>query len=268
MTETSMPVLDLDYGPRGRVRVYPDAEALARAAAESFTTITSRAVDKRGRAYIALSGGSTPKRMGEVLASAPFRGRVPWDMLEVFWGDERWVPEESPESNAGVAKRSFLDHVPIPPSRINPFPTAVPDPGTAALMYATQLRTVFGQTDGVPRFDLVLLGMGDDGHTASLFPGTAAIHETEAFVVAHHVPKLGAVRLTLTPLVLNAGRETLFLVSGATKAATLAAVLEGPEKVDELPSQAIRPSDGGSLTWLVDRAAAARLTQLSGAIRG
>ncbi len=267
MTETSLPVQELDYGPRGRVRIFADAEALAAAAADTFAEITSAAVTTRGRAYVALSGGSTPKRMGEMLATKPFRDRIPWESVEVFWGDERWVPEESSESNSGVAKRAFLDQVPIPPSRVNPFPTTVPDPETAAIMYATQLRTVFGETDGVPRFDLVLLGMGDDGHTASLFPGTAAIHETEALVVAHLVPKLGATRLTLTPPVLNAGREVIFLVGGGGKAETLAAVLEGPEKVDELPSQVIRPTDG-RLTWLVDRAAAARLTPLSGAISG
>lgn len=267
MSEPSLPIQELDFGPRGQIRVYADTEALARAAAESFATITSTAAAARGRAYVALSGGSTPKRMSELLAEPTFRDRVPWESLEVFWGDERWVPEESPESNAGVAKRSCLDQVSISPSRVNPFPTTVPDPETAALMYTAQLRTVFGQTDGVPRFDLVLLGMGDDGHTASLFPGTAAIHETEAFVVAHHVPTVGAVRLTLTPPVLNAGREVIFLVAGGGKAETLAAVLEGPEKVNELPSQIIRPTDG-RLTWLVDRAAAARLTPLSGAIGG
>ncbi len=267
MTETSLPVQELNYGPRGQVRVFTDVDALALGAADAFAAITSAAVATRSRAYVALSGGSTPKRMGELLAVAPFRDRVPWESLEVFWGDERWVPEESPESNAGVAKRTFLDHVPIPPSRVNPFPTGVPDPETAATMYATQLRTVFGQTDDVPRFDLVLLGMGDDGHTASLFPGTAVIHETEALAVAHAVPKLGAVRLTLTPPVLNAGREVVFLVAGAEKAETLASVLEGPEKVDELPSQIIRPVDG-RLTWLVDRAAAARLKPFAGAVSG
>ncbi|MDP9367560.1 MAG: 6-phosphogluconolactonase [Chloroflexota bacterium] len=267
MTETSLPVQELDYGPRGLVRVFTDVDALALGAADAFAAITSAAVATRSRAYVALSGGSTPKRMGELLAIPPFRDRVPWESLEVFWGDERWVPEESPEGNAGVAKRTFLDHVPIPPSRINPFPTTVLDPETAATMYATQLRTVFGQTDGVPRFDLVLLGMGDDGHTASLFPGTAAIHEMEALAVAHVVPKLGAVRLTLTPPVLNAGREVIFLIGGAEKAETLAEVLEGPEKVDELPSQVIRPTDG-RLTWLVDRAAAARLTPFAGSVGG
>lgn len=250
----------LDYGERGKVLVYPDAEALARGAAKTFASVLGAAAAERGLAYVALSGGSTPKRMGELLAEQPYRDSAPWSQIEFFWGDERWVPLSSVESNAGVAKRTFLDTVPVMPSRIHPFPD--PDtlsaPGVAAEMYALQLRTVFGEPEGVPSFDLVLLGMGDDGHTASLFPGTAAIHETDALVVAHYVDKLGAERLTLTPPVLNAGRQVVFLVAGAGKAATLQRVLEGPENVDELPSQVIHPTDG-NLTWLTDEAAVARL---------
>ena len=252
------PTRTLAYGPRGEVLVYPDGEALARAAAATFVRAVGAATAARGRAFVALSGGSTPRRMGELLADNPYRDAVPWEMVEVFWGDERWVPEASDESNAGVARRTFLDRVPVSPSRINPFPTSLPDPELAASMYATQIKTVFGVTDGRPAFDLVLLGMGDDGHTASLFPGTAAIQEREALVVAHRVPKLDAWRLTLTPPVINAARDVAFLVGGAGKAATLARVLEGPEHVDELPSQVVRLG-GGRLRWLVDEAAAAEL---------
>jgi 6-phosphogluconolactonase len=199
--------------------------------------------------------------MAELLAGAPFREQAPWAEIEVFWGDERWVPLDSPESNAGEAKRILLDRVPVEPARVNPFPTpdAVSDPNVAAEMYATQLRMVFGMAHRVPDFDLILLGMGDDGHTASLFPGTAAVLERERLVVAHRVEKLDADRLTLTPPVLNNGREVVFLVGGAGKAAILARVLEGPEDVDELPSQVVRPTSG-TLTWLVDEAAAANLT--------
>jgi len=255
---TPEPLHVLAYGRRGEVRVYPDAEALARAAAATFVRAVGEAAAARGRAFVALSGGSTPRRMGELLATPGYRDLVPWASVEIFWGDERWVPETSDESNAGVAKRTFLDKVPVEPSRINPFPTSLADPELAASMYSTQLKTVFGVTDGPPAFDLVLLGMGDDGHTASLFPGTAAIHETAALVVAHRVPKLDAWRLTLTPAAINAAREVVFLVGGAGKAATLAWVLEAPERVDELPSQVVRPS-GGRLVWLVDEAAAAEL---------
>ena len=256
-----------DYGERGTVRVYPDAEALATAAAETFVTAIDEAVANRGGAVVALSGGSTPRRMGELLATPPFRDRVPWDRVHVLWGDERWVPEENPESNAGVAKRTFLDHVPIPTGQIHPFPTVGLEPDEAARVYAEMLRVVTGARSGVPRLDLVLLGMGEDGHTASLFPGTAAVREERALVVAHHVPKLDAVRLTLTPPVLNAGREVVFLVGGAAKAAPLASVLEGRERPDELPAQVVRPKEG-RLVWLVDREAAAGLTRLDGTSDG
>jgi 6-phosphogluconolactonase len=251
----------LDYGERGRVVVVRNAEALAQAAAETLVRAMTAAVAVRGRGTVVLSGGSTPKRMGELLAASPFREQAPWTEIEIFWGDERWVPLDSPESNAGEAKRIFLDHVPVEPARVNPFPTPdiVPDPAIAAEMYATQLRMVFGLAQDVPAFDLILLGMGDDGHTASLFPGAAPIYEQERLAVAYRVEKLNADRLTLTPPVLNNGREVVFLVGGDGKAATLARVLEGAENVDELPSQVVRPTSG-TLTWLVDEAAAANLT--------
>ncbi len=249
----------VDFGDRGEVMVYTDAEELAQAAAAHFASITVDAVNTRGRAFVALSGGSTPRRMGELLANRPFREIVPWSNIEIFWGDERWVPLDSDESNAGVAKRTLLDHVPIEPSRINPMPTDVADPDIAATMYSAQLRTVFGVVDEVPAFDLIFLGMGDDGHTASLFPGMAALHEERELAVAHYVPKLDAHRLTLTPPVLNAGREVIFLVGGISKASTLARVLTGPERVDDLPAQVVRPSSG-RLRWLIDEAAAVELT--------
>lgn len=259
----------LDYGVRGKVRVYTDVETLAQAAAQTFARTMSAAVAARGLGYVALSGGSTPKRMCELLAEYPYRDQVPWPEIEFCWGDERWVPLSSPESNAGVAKRTLLDHVPVSPSRVDPFPTPedVPDAPLAASMYATHLRTIFGVTEGPLRFDLVLLGMGDDGHTASLFPGAAPIHETEALAVAHYVQKLNAERLTLTPPILNDGREIVFLVAGDGKAETLRRVLEDPENVDELPSQVIRPVDG-ALIWLADEEAVARLTGPQGASGG
>jgi 6-phosphogluconolactonase len=247
----------IDYGARGQVRVYVDAETLAKAAAGMFAEVALHAQDGRP-VFVALSGGSTPRRMGELLASPLYRDSLPWGDLEIFWGDERWVPEESDESNFGTARRTFLDHVSVEPSRIHPFPTNLDDPMVAAERYAAELRAVFGETGDVPRFDLILLGMGDDGHTASLFPGTEVIHERERLVVAHYVPKLHAVRLTLTPPVINNAKQVTFLVSGTGKAATLAKVLEGPINVDELPSQVVRPTDG-ELSWLVDEAAAAQL---------
>jgi len=252
----------LARGARGVVRVYPDAEALAAAAAaETFVTAVAAAVADRGGAVVAWSGGSTPRRTGELLAAPPFRDRVPWDRLQMLWGDERWVPEESLESNASVAKRTFLDHVPIPAGQVHPFLTVGLEPDEAARVYAETLRAITGARTGVPRLDFILLGMGDDGHTASRFPGTAPVREQTALVAAHHVPKLDATRLTPTLPVLNAGREVVFLVGGAAKAQMLAKVLEGPERPEELPAQTVRPT-AGRLSCLVDRDAAPRLTRL------
>jgi 6-phosphogluconolactonase len=257
MSETSR---ELDYGERGRVLLLDDAEALAIEAAERLIKAATEAVERSNQAIVALSGGSTPKRMGDLLAGSGFRERMPWGRTHFFWGDERWVPLSSPESNAGEAKRAFLDAMPVPADHVHPFATEGVTPEESAAAYERLVREIV-PGDPIPRFDLVLLGMGDDGHTASLFPGTDAIHERERLVVAHHVPKLNATRLTMTPPLLNAARGVIFLVAGAGKAARLAEVLEGPVDVGRLPSQVIRPA--GELIWLVDRAAAAGLSRMA-----
>jgi len=213
------------------------------------------------RALIVLSGGSTPKKMGQLLAQEPLIERMPWANLEVFWGDERWVPLADSESNAGEAMRGFLDAAPIPRDQIHTFATEGIAPEDSAAAMERTIRELQPDT-GVPRFDLVLLGMGDDGHTASLFPGTAAVHETERLVVSHDVDKLNATRLTFTPPLINAALKVAFLVGGEGKAKMLVRVLDGPVDIDALPSQSIRPTDG-YLTWLVDVAAASRLSKAS-----
>jgi 6-phosphogluconolactonase len=250
----------MDLGPRGRVIVVEDGSALAQAAAERFAHVVEQAVEERGQAFVALSGGSTPKQMGTILAREPYRSRIPWDRVHIFWGDERWVPLGSTESNAGEAKRGFLDLVPIPFANVHPWETDAESPQEAAAAYEALLRETFGEAGGAPRFDLVLLGMGDDGHTASLFPNTAALAENQNLAVANFVPKMGAIRLTLTTPVLNAGREILFLVGGPGKADTLEAVLEGPDLPAVFPAQLIRSAlPDGQLWWLVDEDAGARL---------
>ncbi|HEX5499513.1 MAG TPA: 6-phosphogluconolactonase [Thermomicrobiales bacterium] len=243
---------------RGQVEIVADPDELARAAATRFVEAVAAAVGERGRAFVALSGGSTPKRMGRLLASPEFRERVDWGRLDLFWGDERWVPLASPESNAGEALRDFIGRVPIPRERVHPFPTDLATPAVAAAAYEATLRATFAMASGAPRFDLILLGMGDDGHTASLFPHTAALAVRDRLATANFVPKLDAERLTLTVPVFDAGREVVFLISGAGKADTLRQVLEGPDDPERLPSQLIRPNPG-SLIWLVDRVAAADL---------
>jgi 6-phosphogluconolactonase len=250
----------LDFGERGLVTVVADGSALARAAVERFAQAVERAVAERGQAFVALSGGSTPKQMGGLLAREPYRSRIPWHHVHIFWGDERWVPLGSPESNAGEAKRGFLDRVPIPPANVHRWYTEAESPDEAAAAYETDLRETFGEQQSIPRFDLVLLGMGDDGHTASLFPNTRALTVEDRLAVANFVPKQNAVRLTLTAPVLNAAHEILFLVGGPGKAETLETVLEGPESARKLPAQMIRPDQpDGSLDWLVDEDASAQL---------
>lgn len=259
----------LDGAPgrlRGEMRIVPDAESLARAAADLFVEITTGAVASRGHAYVALSGGTTPRRMGELLREPEHRDRVPWNRLDLFWGDERWAPESSPDSNAGVARATYLDEVPIPATAVHPFPTDGDDPAEAAAIYERTLRQVLGG-NGLPRLDLVLLGMGDDGHTASLFPGTAALRERQALAVANFVPKLHSWRLTFTAPLINAARTVAFLISGAGKAATLAAVLDGDLRPDELPSQLVQPAEG-RLLWLLDQSAAADLQPASRSSHG
>jgi 6-phosphogluconolactonase len=251
-------------GARLAVRVLPDAAAVQRAAAEELTARTAAAVRARAVASVALSGGSTPRGLHALLAdpSGPFRARVPWAQLEVFWGDERCVPPDDPDSNYRMARETLLDHVPIPAEQIHRMAGEDPEPARAAERYARELSEVFARrgqvVDGWPRFDLVLLGMGADGHTASLFPGTEAVHESARPVVAVWVPKLRAHRITLTPPVLTRAEAVRVLVTGADKAEALAAVLEGPLQPDVLPSQVLRPA-ASRVLWLVDAAAGARL---------
>jgi 6-phosphogluconolactonase len=246
----------LDYGERGQVVVLDSAEVLAEVAADLVAKTSIKAADEDRMAYIALSGGSTPKAMGKILAG-PKGAEVKWDHITFFWGDERWVPLDDPESNAGEAKRAFIDASPIPESQVMPFKTAGIDPFGAASDMERRIHEIV-PGEPIPRFDLILLGMGDDGHTASLFPGSDAINEHESLVVAHRVEKLDALRLTFTPALINAAKHVAFLVSGSGKAATLSDVLDGGIDVDRLPSQVVRPTDG-TLTWLVDAAAAADL---------
>ena len=241
------------------VHVYPDAQELAAAAAELFVTLAEDAVQARGRFAVALAGGSTPRGTYALLASSTFASRVDWARVHLFWGDERCVPPEHPESNYRMARETLLDHVSIPTTNVHRIPCER-EPAQAAAAYERTLRAFFASTPtaGVPRFDLILLGMGDDGHTASLFPGTTALREQRRWVVAHYVEQVRAWRVTLTPVVLNAALHVAFLVAGAGKAARLQQVLRSPYQPDVLPAQIVQPTSG-RLVWLVDAAAAAHL---------
>lgn len=241
---------------RAEVHVLPDLAELSHAAAGRFLLLAREAVAARGRFSVAISGGSTPKDLFALLAGPPFRDEVPWPQVHVFWADERCVPPDHPDSNYRLAAETFLSKVPLPPDNVHRMPAERDDPQAAAAEYARTLRTVLEPGEAaVPRLDLILLGMGDDGHTASLFPGSAALDERSALVAAPYVEKLAAYRLTLTPPVLNNARNAIFLVAGATKAERLREVLEGDERPKELPAQVVRPT-AGTLTWLVDEEAA------------
>jgi 6-phosphogluconolactonase len=246
------------------IEVFPSREELIRAAAERVIEMASQGIMKNGRAAIALSGGSTPRPLYSLLASETNSRRIDWPRVHLFWGDERCVPPDSPQSNYRMAREFLLDAVPIPVENVHRI-HGEQDPGKAALEYEKELQAFFGVSErGEPSlggFDLVLLGMGDNGHTASLFPRTPAVTERRRWVMAQYVQAASMWRITLTPVVINAASNVLFIVSGAEKAERLHDVLEAPFQPEVLPAQVIRP-DRGRLLWLLDRAAAGRLNRL------
>jgi 6-phosphogluconolactonase len=241
--------------------VAPDEDALAWEAAGRVAAHAAAAVRQRGRFTLALSGGSTPLRWSRLLALAEWVVRVPWGQADIFWADERCVPPDHPDSNYGAARAALLDRLPLESEHIHRWYGEASDLHGEAIRYAAELRAHCDVTAaGVPRLDMVLLGMGTDGHTASLFPRSPALAITDRPAAANHVQPLDADRLTLTYPALNAAGSVVFLVAGVGKAGTLAAVLEGPARPRDLPAQGVRP-DAGSLLWLVDAAAAAGLAR-------
>jgi 6-phosphogluconolactonase len=237
------------------IRVLPDPQALADAAARHVVESAHAAIRERGRFSVALSGGSTPRDLHLRLSNPPLVDQVEWARMHVFFGDERCVPPDDERSNFRMAKETLLSKVPIPPEQVHRLRGELP-PEEAAADYERQLGEFFGNEP--PRLDLILLGMGDNGHTASLFPGLSAVREQQRWVVAENVAEVGMWRITLTPVVLNLAREDVFLVAGAAKAKMLRQVLEGPYAPDRLPAQVVRPAMG-EVIWMVDAAAAAEL---------
>lgn len=244
------------------IRVLTTPQELFAAAAEEVIRTAGEAVDHRGRFTIALSGGSTPQSLYNLL-STNARNTLPWDKMYFFWGDERHVPPTDHDSNYRMANEAMLSKVPVPPGNVFRFPAENPDAAAAADSYEKTLRKFFQLApDDFPRFDLILLGMGPDGHTASLFPGTAALQEKSRLAVANWVEKLGTSRLSLTLPVLNAARCVAFLVSGTDKAAVLRLVLEENVPGEHYPAKLVQPKDG-KLLWMLDRAAASALSSKS-----
>jgi 6-phosphogluconolactonase len=244
------------------VRVHADAEALADAAAELVVDCAAAAIAAHGRFVLALAGGSTPRALYENLARDPWRERIDWARVHVVWGDERAVPPDHAQSNYRMAREVLLDHVPVPPGQVHRIPGEIA-PDAAALAYEAELRAVLGLHDapGTPAgaLDLALLGLGADGHTASLFPGRPTLHERHRWVLADDVDGRGTWRISLTPPCLNAATTVVFVVAGDAKAAVVHQVLDGEPGGDPLPAQLIAPPS--RLVWMLDRAAAARLAR-------
>lgn len=242
------------------VHVLAGPEQVARAAADEFLR-RALAVDTGRPFSVALSGGSTPRRLFRLLADEPYLSRMPWQHLHLYWGDERPVGPDHADSNYGAVRATLLKTAPIPAGNVHPIPGEL-EPSRAAERYEAELRRLFDLAAGeAPRFDLTLLGMGADGHTASLFPGNEALEQDERLVVAPWVEKLGSYRISLTCNTLNNSAFIIFLVTGGEKAETLRQVLEGP--AGRYPAQLIRPSEG-EVYWYVDRAAGRLLQGAAG----
>jgi 6-phosphogluconolactonase len=242
------------------VEIFSDKTELVRAEAERFVALARDATATRGRCLVALSGGSTPRPLYELLATAPYATRVDWARIHLFWGDERCVPPDHPDSNYRMTREALIDHVPLPPENVHRIRGEDP-PEPAAIQYEATLREFFGSGDAPARtFDMVLLGMGRDGHTASIFPGSPATKETHRWAMPVHVTAPRDMwRVTLTTVVLNAAADVTFLVAGADKAPRLHEVLEPSEgRSPVLPAELVKPIRGG-LHWMIDAAAGAEL---------
>ncbi|BAY21263.1 6-phosphogluconolactonase [Calothrix sp. NIES-2100] len=234
------------------VEVLPDQSALVKRALDLILSKIDTAIKQRGRFTIALSGGSTPKPLYEAIANQ----KLPWDKIHVFWGDERYVPPDHPDSNELMARRAWLDRVDIPDANIHPIPTLEPDPAVAAVKYESHLYNFFNSASGdFPALDVVLLGMGDDAHTASLFPHTEALKVRDRLITVGN--KDSSIRITFTYPFINSARSVIFVVAGANKRPALAQIFAPVADEFTYPSRLIQPQ--GELWWLLDAAAGAEL---------
>lgn len=250
------------------LQMLASASLVTEAAAQRFVSLAGDAIRPRGEFIVALSGGSTPRSLYQRLAAEPFTSKVDWSRVQILWGDERCVPPDDAASNFRMTREALLDHVPVPQANVHRI-RGEHDPSKAATEYERLLRRLLRTPDGPPRIapgariDLVLLGLGEDGHTASIFPGSAVVHQSTSWVRAESVQAVSMWRITLTPAIINSAAEVVFLVSGGPKAGILRQVLEGPPRPDALPAQLIAPVNG-RLLWLIDAAAGAELRNAGG----
>lgn len=242
---------------------FENPHQMSLAAADEFVSLAAQATQSRGRFIVALSGGNTPLGLYQTLTTANYRERIDWNRVEFFWGDERTVSPDDAESNYHMACLTLLKPLGVHPAHIHRIEAERNDILSAASDYAAEIAECFDVTvsDPPPRFDLILLGLGQDGHTASLFPHTEVLSETDRWVVVNHVPQLSTTRITMTIPLINRARAALFLVAGHEKATALAHVINGPIDSNRFPSQMIHPRDG-RLAWFVDRAAASDLNKV------
>ncbi len=240
-----------------QIIVHSSKDALATAAAGLFVEAAREAIAAKDKFTVSLTGGSTPEQLYKLLATPAYRDQVDWEKVWVFWGDERWVPLDDPKSNARMSHETLLDHVDIPRDQIFPMYTDGVAPEVYAATYEASLRQVLGDNGA---FDLILLGMGDDGHTASLFPETAVLSETEKWVDAYFLEPQDMYRITLTAPLINRAKKIVFALFGVNKAPALYEVLEGKPNIQTYPAQLIKPTNG-EVVWLVDESAVAKLTQ-------
>jgi 6-phosphogluconolactonase len=239
------------------IAIYPDLDTISQQAAAYIARIAREAIVTHGRFTLALSGGNTPKKLYGLLATEPYRSQIDWQLVDIFWSDERCVPPDDPESNYYMAQEVMLSRISIPVAQVHRMPADRPDRDAASLAYTRDMQRVFG-TDGIPDFDLMQLGMGPEGHTASLFPHQPSLRETQRLVMPVSVPKPPPDRLTFTPPILNAAHHVLFLATGADKVDALHAVIEGADNPEEYPAQIVRPPNG-EVTWMVDSAIAQKI---------
>lgn len=237
------------------IHIEPDAEAVAQSGAAFIAGRITTVLKKQDRFCLALSGGSTPKRLHQILAESPYLESIDWSRVHIFWGDERYVPLDDERNNARMAYDTLLNHVVVPENQVHIMPTDNPDPKEAAQQYEAILHQYFDNSSH--SFDLLLLGMGDDGHTLSLFPGTEIVHETKRWCAAYYLQQQDMFRITITKSIANKSACILFLTTGKSKAPALEQVLHGPVNIDLYPAQTIQP-EAGELHWMVDFAAAGK----------